>query len=115
MTITKNSLTAMIATASPEKLRHIVGRFCVAMFRRQIESEQAQNESIVRNNRGFCAQDARQGSITAKYYIKHGTLEDWMVDQWTKTDCRGTPRMVKYWAQLNEVAEEKASHARMAA
>jgi hypothetical protein len=107
--ITKESLAEMINNASPERKVQIVGRAMVALFNRQVAVEQVRNEAVLVNFRGFCSQDARQGCITAKYFLKHGKLEGWMIDQWTKCDRRGTPRLVKYWRQLNEVAEEKAA------
>lgn len=107
--ITKSSLGRMIETAAPEKLQHIIGRACVSLFNRQIDSEKAMNDSVVTNLRGFSSNDARQGSITAKYYLKHGYLEAWQVNQWLKVNVRGTMRIQKYWRQLDEIAREKAA------
>jgi hypothetical protein len=107
--LTKNSLLNMIETADQEKLARIVGRACVALFRRQTEDEKVVNAATHQNNRGFTQADARQGSITAKYFIKHGTLLEWQVNQWLRTDVRGTPRIVKYWKQLSEEAAKKAA------
>jgi hypothetical protein len=107
--LTKTTLINMIETADQEKLARIVGRACVALFRRQTEDEKAINAATHNNNRGFTQGDARQGSITAKYFIKHGVLLDWQVNQWLKTDVRGTPRIVKYWKQLAEEAAKKAA------
>lgn len=106
--ITKSKLVEMITTADPTKRAHIVGRACLALFKRQTEDERAVNSAKHTNSRGFTQADARQGSITAKYYIKHGKLEDWQVERWLKADRRGTPRIVKYWKQLAEAAQEKA-------
>lgn len=107
--ISKGSLYYMIVNADDDKVQHIVGRALVALFNRQNESEKADNTAKVTNNRGFCQSDARQGSITAKYYIKHRKLESWQIERWLKRDCRGTMRIQKYWKQLDEVAREKAA------
>jgi hypothetical protein len=107
--LTKTALINMIETADQEKLARIVGRACVALFRRQTEDEKVMNTAKHNNNRGFTQADARQGSITAKYFIKNGTLLEWQINQWLKTDVRGTPRIVKYWKQLAEEAAKKAA------
>lgn len=107
--ITKGSLYMMISTADEQKVQHIIGRALVALFNRQIDSEKADNDTKVTNFRGFTQGDARQGSITAKYYLKHGKLESWQVDAWTKRNVKGTLRIQKYWRQLDEVAREKAA------
>jgi hypothetical protein len=36
-------------------------------------------------------------------------LHPWQVEQWLKTDVRGTPRIVKYWKQLDEAAKQKVA------
>jgi len=107
--LTKSSLVTMIETADQEKLARIVGRACVAIFRRQTEDEKVINATSENNGIGFTHADARKGSITAKYFIKHGTLLEWQIDQWLKKDSRGTPRIVKYWKQLAEEATKKAA------
>ena len=107
--ITKSSLTAMIQSADEAKRAKIVGRALVAIFKRQTETERQVNATQVNNLRGFAPQDAKAGSITAKYFIKNGTLDTWQVDKWLKVDVRGTPRIVKYWRQLDEVARERAA------
>lgn len=106
--ITKESLVEMIETADEVKRMHIVGRACLVLFNRQLEDEKQANTTTTTNYRGFTQADARQGSITAKFFIKHKMLHDWQVAQWLKTDVRGTPRIVKYWKQLNEAAKLKA-------
>ena len=74
--LTKSSLVTMIETADQEKLARIVGRACVALFRRQTEDEKSMNAAVENNNRGFTQADARQGSITAKYFIIQITNPD---------------------------------------
>ena len=107
--IDKNKLLQMLSTDNKELKARIVGRACLVLFRRQTEVEKNVNDAIVENMRGFCKSDARQGSITAKYFMKHNTLQDWMVDQWMATNVKGTPRIVKYHRQLDEAAKEKAA------
>lgn len=109
--ITKATLERMLQAASPEKRAQIVGRACLALFRRQTEAEKQMNNAAVTNMRGFTHSDARQGSITAKFFIRHGTLHDWQVEQWLKPNSRGVARIVKYWRQLDEEAKIKASNA----
>jgi hypothetical protein len=85
-----------------------VGRALVAIFRAgQTEDERAGNTTDVLNGVGFSGADARSASITAKYFIKHGTLQDWQVEQWTKPAKNGYPRLCKYVKQLNAIAESK--------
>ena len=109
MTVTKASLTDMIMTASDEKRAHVIGRACVALFKYQTAAEQATNDTRLDNGEGFTSADALSGSLTAKYYLKHKTLQSWQVDRWTKLNKRGDMRIAKYWAQLARAAEEKAA------
>lgn len=107
--VTKESIEAMILNADADKRARIVGRACIALFRRQTEDEKQANTATHTNMRGFTQGDARQGSITAKYYIKHGTLQNWQVEQWTRVEARGNMRISKYWRQLDEEAQIKAA------
>lgn len=112
--ITKASLEQMILEASDEKRAQIVGRACVVLFRNQTEDEKASNVTRHTNDRGFSKPDARQGTITAKYFLKHGKLEDWQVARWLKRESRGNMRIAKYWKQLDEAARAKAQAAKAA-
>lgn len=107
--ITKRILENMIIEANPEKRARIVGRACLALFRRQTQDEQVANTTNHTNMRGFTQGDARQGSITAKYFIKHGTLQDWQINQWIKREARGNMRISKYWRQLDQEARARAA------
>jgi hypothetical protein len=109
MAVTKSSLIRMIETADEARLAHIIGRACVALFRYQTTHEQAVQDTNVDNGEGFTSADARGGSLTALYYLKHGNLLQWQIDRWTKVDKRGTPRIAKYWKQLDRAAAEKAA------
>jgi hypothetical protein len=105
--ITKQTLETMILEANEEKKAQIVGRACLALFRRQTEAEKADNDAKMMNNRGFTKGDAREGCLTAKSFIKNGTLQDWQVEQWLSKNVKGVMRIVKYWAQLDEEAQAK--------
>ena len=105
--ITKHTLERMILEANEEKKAQIVGRACLALFRRQTEAEKADNDAKMVNNRGFTKGDAREGCLTAKSFIKNGTLQDWQVEQWLSKNVKGVMRIVKYWAQLDEEAQSK--------
>lgn len=105
--VTRESLQAMLMTAEPEKVQHIIGRALIAIFDRQTRDEQRANGTNEHNNIGFTGHDGRSGSLTAKFYLKNGYLLDWQVEQWTKTTRTGFPRICKYSRQLNEIALEK--------
>jgi hypothetical protein len=60
------------------------------------------------NTIGFQPMDARQGCITAKYYLKHRKLLDWQIERWLRVNKRGTVRLAKYHRQLNDAAKRKA-------
>jgi len=109
MKITKQSIENMILTADPAKRAHIIGRACVALFKRQTEVEKQENSANTHNNRGFCKADAREGCLTDKSYIKNKNLQDWQVEQWLTPNVKGVLRIVKYWAQLAEEAETRAA------
>ena len=107
--VTKDSLTKMIQAANPEKQAQIVGRACLVLFKRQTESERQTNATNTENSIGFTGSDAKCGSLTAKTFLKHKTLQPWQVERWLKVDCRGTMRIAKYWKQLDEAARDKAA------
>ena len=105
--VTKSNLTEMILNANQDKRALIIGRACVALFRRQTESEKQINSTNNENGIGFTKADARQGSLTAKYFLKHGTLLGWQVEMWIEANVKGDMRIAKYWKQLNEEAERR--------
>lgn len=102
--VTKELLTHMI---NSDKQVQVVGRALVVLFNNQTRTEQASNDTVTNNMIGFTGADARQGSISAKYFIKHNTLLDWQINQWTKPNSKGTPRLAKYWRQLDQAAKRK--------
>ncbi len=90
------------------KTRLVIGRALVVLFKNQTATEKQVNTTQEHNNIGFTGADAWGGSLTAKYFIKHGTLLDWQVLRWTKNCKNGQSRLTKYWKQLNEAAKAKA-------
>ena len=87
---------------------HAIGRALVHLFRRQTEDEQQTNHTKHHNQRGFTSGDARRGSITAKYYLKHRKLEEWQVEYWLERNRKGRTRLGKYYGQIAEEAKKKA-------
>lgn len=104
--VTRSSLVELLRNDNPEFVKAVIGKALVHLFRRQTEDEQIDTTTKHHNERGFAAADAYSGSLTAKYYLHHKTLKDWMVTEWTK-DFRGNPRIAKYHRQLNEEAVAK--------
>jgi len=104
--VTKQSLAAMLQ--DEVKREHVIGRALVRLLERQTRNEQAANVTNDHNHCGFNSADAKSGSITAKYYIKHKKLESWMVERWMKPS-HGYPRICRYSRQLNEIAIEVAA------
>jgi hypothetical protein len=106
--VTKAQLTALI-TRKDAVAVEAIGRALVHLFNRQTEAEKVSNDTKVYNLRGFTAADARQGSIHAKYFLKHRMLTDWQVEHWLKPNRKGTLRLAKYWRQLDEEARKRAA------
>jgi len=104
--VTRESITEMLNNPNPRYVQTVIGRALVALLKRQTASERNSNSTNEHNAVGFSSVDARSGSLTAKYWMKHNKLEDWMVNQWTRP-YRGHPRLSKYHRQLDEIAESK--------
>ena len=102
--VTRDSLHALIERKPIET----IGRALVAIFKTgQTDAERSSNTTDVDNGIGFSGADARGASITAKYFIKYGTLQAWQVEQWTRVAKNGYPRLCKYAKQLNAIAVSK--------
>lgn len=108
--VSQNSLQLMLEDATTEKRIRIIGRALVALFERQTEAEKASNDTRVWNAVGFSGADGKAGSLTAKYFLKHGTLLDWQVERWMKPQKNGYARLCKYHRQLNQIAVAKRAH-----
>ncbi len=106
--VTRDSLQKMLDNADAVKRQHIVGRALIALFARQTEDEQRDNQTKLDNNVGFAGCDSKSGSLTAKSYLKHQSLQDWQVEKWLKRGANGYARICKYAGQLNEIALAKA-------
>lgn len=105
--VTRDSLQAMLNNKNPAYVMAVIGRALVRIYERQTEDEKRSDSTRVHNNIGFAGCDAESGSKTAKYYIKHNRLEQWMIDRWLKrSDKTGYSRLTKYHRQLNEIAQE---------
>lgn len=104
--VTKQSLNHLLQ--DPTKRANVIGRALVVLFHNQTQSEQADNTTKIYNDIGFTGADAKSGSLTAKFYLKHGTLLQWQINRWMKPGKSGFPRLCKYHRQLNIAAERKA-------
>ena len=103
--VTKESLINLLETKDKS---HVLGRALVALFARQTRDEQKDNTTEEYNGIGFTGADGRSGSLTAKYWMKHGKLEQWQIDRWMKkSEKTGLPRICKYANQLNQIACER--------
>lgn len=105
--VTKETLKQMLKNPNPRYVDMVLGRALVVLFNNQTETEKQANETKVYNEVGFTGADARSGTITAKYFLKHGKLSDWQREAWLRPDKHGTPRIVKYHKQLNAAAAKR--------
>lgn len=104
--VTRESFMSMLI-ASRERQKKVVGRALVALYKRQTEDEKTSLQTKHDNSRGFSAPDAKSGTLCAKYFLRHGTLQDWQFANWMREE-KGLPRIAKYVRQLNEIALAKA-------
>jgi len=104
--VTRESIIKMLNNPNPAYVQAVIGRALVVLLNNQTRDEQANNTTTQDNGIGFTGADARSGSITAKYFIKHHSLQDWMVEKWAKPNRRGIPRLAKYHAQLNAAVKK---------
>ena len=109
--ITHDILQSMIDSNNREYVEKVVGRALIAIMKRQTDDERIINETKITNNIGFTGADARSGTITAKYFLKHKRLENWQIERWLKRGKNGYSRITKYSKQLNEIANEKSKAA----
>ena len=105
--VTRESLQEMLDNAEGDKLARIVGRALIVLFNNQTADEKLANTTNKDNGIGFTGADAHSGCITAKTFMKRGTLEDWQVERWTRPAASGFSRLTKYHKQLNEAALAK--------
>ena len=94
--VTRDSIQAMLDSDNEAYVAEVIGRGLIGLLDRQTTDEQV---SI-----GFTGADAFSGSLTAKFWRKHGKLLDWQIAKWTKKGKNGYSRLCKYHKQLNEIA-----------
>ena len=98
--VTRDSIARMLDNPNRKYVEAVIGRALLALLDRQTADEKAAADTRVWNAVG-------SGTLTAKFYAKHGCLLDWQVNKWTKKASNGYPRLAKYHKQLNEIALEK--------
>lgn len=106
-TVTRDTLNTMLSNHNPRYVSEVVGRALVVLFNNQTQSEKCANSTTDENGIGFTGADARTGSLTAKYFIKHHTLLPWQIEAWTKVGSTGYPRLCKYHRQLDVAAAHR--------
>jgi len=105
--VTRDTLRSMLNVADTERKVQIIGRALVRIFEGQTAAEKVQNDTTEDNGIGFSGADAKAGTLTAKYFLKHRNLLDWQLEKWMALSG-GYPRICKYHKQLNAIAEKKA-------
>lgn len=115
--VTRESLAQMIRDAQAvndiDKLHKIVGRALVRLFERQTASEQRKNDTENVNTVGFSSSDGKNGCITAKTFLKYGSLTERQLEEWVAPwRDTGFPKICKYHRQLNEIAVLRAEEKR---
>jgi len=79
----------------------------VHLYNRQIPAEQAVEATLIHNNRGFRANDAKMGTSMAQQFLRKGTLTPKQINYWRVKNRRGKSRIAVYWRQLLEEAWKK--------
>jgi len=104
--VTKDSLQLMLDHHNPKYVEAVVGRALTAIFKFQTEDEQTSNATTHHNGVGFTGADGYGGSLTAKYWMKHNSLQPWMIEKWTAKTKSGYARLAKYHRQLNDISSK---------
>lgn len=107
--VTRDSLQKMLDNDNPQYVAKVIGRALVALLKNQTEDERATNLTNENNGVGFTGVDARSATLTAKSFMKKGTLEDWQIEKWTRKGKNGYSRLTKYHKQLNIIAMNKVA------
>lgn len=107
--VTRESIATLLANPNPAFVQAVIGKALVNLLNRQTQHEATANQTEVTNEVGFSHADAKSGCLTAKYWLKHKRLEDWMIAKWTRVGSSGFPRLCKYWKQLDEEAHKKVA------
>jgi len=106
--ITRETLQDLLNSKDTEFVNAVVGRALSGLLERQTAAEQEIASTTETNGIGFASYDAYSGTLTAKFYRKHGHLLDWQREMWLKKGKAGFARLAKYHRQLNEIAEDQA-------
>lgn len=101
--VTKEWLANRVAQ-EPSK---VIGRALAAIYKHQTATEQSTTSTLNKNGVGFCKPDARIGTIGARMFNAHGTLQPWVIEIWSKPVKDGYPRICRYASQLQKIAEIK--------
>jgi len=107
--VTKDSLQAMLDNPNQAYVGMVIGRALVALLERQTYEEQNTEATLEDNGVGFTGADAKTATYNAKGFIRFGKMTPKGIAVWTKRNGKGYSRLTKYWAQLNEIANEKAA------
>lgn len=97
----------MLESTDTQYVTKVVGRALVVLMKNQTEDERRANTTNRDNGIGFTGADARSGCLTAKSFLKNGTLLDWQLERWLRKGTNGFSRLTKYHAQLNEAAQAR--------
>lgn len=93
---------------NPRLAPRAVARALVILYNNQTTEEKYKSETIEKNNSGFAHHHAEIGTRCAKYFLRTGHLEDWMINFWMKrTGVRQYPRIMTYRRQLLEAIKNK--------
>lgn len=106
--ITKDSLQAMLNSASRGRKVALVGRALTILAEKQTVTEVKVKQTIDKNFVGFSAPDAKAGTLMAEYFAKHGNLSDVQLNAWLASDRTGYSKICKYHMQLDAAARRKA-------
>ena len=107
--VSKEKFIEILTKSSSKRQIQAIGRALVHIYNRQTEDEKESKDTKYNNGIGFTGADAYSGAMTARFFLKHGTLADWQVNKWMKLNSKGEPRLAKYWKQINEEAVRKAA------
>lgn len=108
MIVTKEKLVEMLTKEDKRYVKLVIGKALVVLYNNQTESEKMSATTQKDNGIGFTGFDANSGTFDAQTFLKNGSLTDFQMNRWLKKDKNGNMRLVKYWRQLNEAAEQKA-------
>lgn len=96
-----------LANKIKENPNKVIGRALLAIYRNQTSREQSHASTMVQNGVGFSKPDARVGTIGARMFDSHGTLQEWVIKVWSTPAKDGFPRICKYAGQLQVIALAK--------